>query len=74
TINLYQAQNRLSTSINRTLGAGIAQLLSAHILAGQYARQQALLTQAEIKLLNAQVNPHVLFNARNTIKAGSRRD
>lgn len=53
---------------------GIAQLLSAQILAGQYERQKALLTQSEIKLLHAQVNPHFLFNALNTLKAVIRRD
>ncbi len=42
--------------------------------AGQYERQKALLTQSEIKLLHAQVNPHFLFNALNTIKAVIRRD
>ncbi|MGS9073766.1 histidine kinase, partial [Salmonella enterica subsp. enterica serovar Infantis] len=44
------------------------------ILAGQYERQKALLTQSEIKLLHEQVNPHFLFNALNTIKALIRRD
>ena len=68
------AKNRLFSSINRTLGEGIAQLLSAQILAGQYERQKALLTQSEIKLLHAQVNPHFLFNALNTLKAVIRRD
>lgn len=58
TIKLYEAKNRLFSSINRTLGEGIAQLLSAQILAGQYERQKAMLTQSEIKLLHAQVNPH----------------
>ena len=74
TIKLYEAKNRLFSSINRTLGEGIAQLLSAQILAGQYERQKALLTQSEIKLLHAQVNPHFLFNALNTLKAVIRRD
>lgn len=74
TIKLYEAKNRLFSSINRTLGEGIAQLLSAQILAGQYERQKGLLTQSEIKLLHAQVNPHFLFNALNTLKAVIRRD
>ena len=74
TIKLYEAKNRLFSSINRTLGEGISQLLSEQILAGQYERQKALLTQSEIKLLHAQVNPHFLFNALNTLKAVIRRD
>jgi len=74
TIKLYEARNRLFSSINRTLGEGIAQLLSAQILAGQYERQKALLAQSEIKLLHAQVNPHFLFNALNTLMAVIRQD
>lgn len=74
TIKLYEAKNRLFSSINRTLGEGIARLLSAQILAGQYERQKALLAQSEIKLLHAQVNPHFLFNALNTLQAVIRHD
>ncbi|MBJ3814169.1 sensor histidine kinase [Shimwellia pseudoproteus] len=74
TIKLYEAKNRLFSSINRTLGEGIASLLSAQILAGQYERQKALLAQSEIKLLHAQVNPHFLFNALNTLLAVIRHD
>ncbi|MFA0464766.1 histidine kinase, partial [Vibrio sp. 10N.261.45.F1] len=44
------------------------------ILFSNYQQQQTLLTQAEIKLLHAQVNPHFLFNALNTISAVTRRD
>ncbi|ATF92937.1 sensor histidine kinase [Cedecea neteri] len=74
TIKLYEARNRLFSSINRTLGEGIAQLLSAQILAGKFEQQKALLAQSEIKLLHAQVNPHFLFNALNTLKAVIRHD
>jgi len=74
TIKLYEAKNRLFSSINRTLGEGIAQLLSAQILASKFEQQKALLAQAEIKLLHAQVNPHFLFNALNTLLAVIRRD
>ncbi|WP_431296325.1 LytS/YhcK type 5TM receptor domain-containing protein [Rahnella sp. PAMC 25559] len=74
TIKLYEARNRLFSSINRTLGEGIASLLSAQILAGQYERHKQLLIQSEIKLLHAQVNPHFLFNALNTLVAVIRRD
>ncbi len=73
TIKLYEAKNRLFSSINRTLERVLRSFIRADP-AGQYERQKALLTQSEIKLLHAQVNPHFLFNALNTIKAVIRRD
>ncbi|MEG2040559.1 MAG: histidine kinase, partial [Hafnia sp.] len=73
-IKLYEPKNKLFSSINRTLGEGIAHLLSAQILAGKYEQQKQLLVQSEIKLLHAQVNPHFLFNALNTLSAVIRRD
>ena len=74
TIKLYEAKNRLFSSINRTLGEGIASLFSAQILAGQYERNKQSLLQSEVKLLHAQVNPHFLFNVLNTLQAVIRKD
>ncbi|MCC4832073.1 sensor histidine kinase [Shewanella sp. 10N.7] len=74
TIKLYEPKNKLFLNINRTLGEGIAKLLSNQILFGRYEQQQNLLTQSELKLLQAQVNPHFLFNALNTISAIIKRD
>lgn len=74
TIKLYEPKHKLFSTINLTLGEGIAKLLSNQILTGRYNRQQTLLTQAELRLLQAQVNPHFLFNALNTINAVIRRD
>lgn len=74
TIKLYEPKNKLFLNINRTLGEGIARLLSNQILYGRFEQQQTMLTQAELKLLQAQVNPHFLFNALNTISAIVRRD
>ncbi len=73
-IKLYEPKNKLFSSINRTLGEGIAHLLSAQMLAGKYEQQKQMLAQSEIKLLHAQVNPHFLFNALNTISAIIRRN
>lgn len=74
TIKLYEPKNKLFLNINRTLGEGIGKLLSNQILFGRFEQQQNLLTQAELKLLQAQVNPHFLFNALNTIAAIIKRD
>ncbi|WP_028451993.1 sensor histidine kinase [Chitinilyticum aquatile] len=69
TIKLYEPKTRIFSTINRTLGEGIAKLLSSQILDGRYERQKNLLIQSELKLLHAQVNPHFLFNTLNTIIA-----
>ncbi|MBM5573189.1 sensor histidine kinase [Deefgea sp. CFH1-16] len=74
TIKLYEPKGRLFAKLNRTLGEGIAKLLSRQILTGRIETQRALLAQTEIKLLHAQVNPHFLFNALNTLNAVIRID
>ena len=53
---------------------GIARLLSTQLLASTIDEQKQLLAQSEIKLLQAQINPHFLFNALNTLAAVIRRD
>lgn len=74
TIKLYEEKNRLFSSINLTLGEAIASLISAQTLSGQYERNKQSLLKSEIKLLHAQVNPHFLFNALNTLQAVIRND
>ncbi|MGY2437960.1 histidine kinase, partial [Escherichia coli] len=44
------------------------------LLAGRLEQQQRLLVQSELKLVQAQINPHFLFNTLNTISAITRRD
>lgn len=74
TIKLYEPKKRLFLKINHTLGEGIANLLSQQLLAGRLEQQQRMLVQSELKLVQAQINPHFLFNTLNTISAITRRD
>lgn len=73
-IKLYEPKNKLISTINLAMAEGIAQLLSSQLLHAHYLIQQHLLTQSEIKLLQAQVDPHFLFNALNTIAIITKRD
>ncbi len=67
TIKLYEPRNKQFLNMNKTLGEGITNLLSNQLLLSRYERQKNLLVQTELKLLQAQINPHFLFNSLNTI-------
>ncbi len=69
TIQLFEPENRRFLNMNKTLGEGITRLLSNQLLLSRYEMQKNLLVQSELKLLQAQVNPHFLFNSLNTIIA-----
>jgi len=73
TIKLYGQKNKLFFRINEALGQGIAELVGNQLLAARYEQQKNLLTKAELNLIQAQINPHFLFNAINTIIAVNRR-
>lgn len=74
TIKLYESGNKPFRTMNRSLGEGIARLLSNQAIISRYEEQKRLLVLAELKLLQAQVNPHFLFNAVNTIVSIIRSD
>ena len=74
TVKLYEPKQKLFSTLNRSLGEGLAKLISNQILLGRYIQQKNLINQSEIRLLQAQVNPHFLFNTLNTISAVTRKD
>lgn len=74
TIKLYEPRNTRFLKINKSLGEGITNLLSNQLLISRYQKQKNLLLRAELKLLQAQVNPHFLFNSLNTVISILRND
>jgi two-component system LytT family sensor kinase len=74
TVQLFEPRGRRFLNMNRSLGEGLGTLLSSQLLISRYQEQKSLLVLSELKLAHAQVNPHFLFNALNTIIAILRRD
>lgn len=69
TLKFYFTDSNKLTFVEQQLAEGLGIIFSNQIELGEMELQSKLLQDAEIKSLQAQVNPHFFFNAMNTISA-----
>jgi two-component system, LytTR family, sensor histidine kinase LytS len=65
----YEKEQDYQTAEATVILKGLSQLFSQQYALSEAERQEHLVTNAEIKALQAQMDPHFLFNMLNTIKS-----
>jgi two-component system sensor histidine kinase LytS len=74
TLKLYFTDPGKLGQVEKQLAEGLSKLFSTQLELAEAEMQRKLLKDAEIKALQAQIHPHFLFNAINTISSLIRTD
>ena len=74
TLKFYYTTPRLLNETQIAMAEGLGKMLSTQLELSELERQTELATRMELKALQAQINPHFLFNTINTIASLIRTD
>ncbi|WLV25187.1 LytS/YhcK type 5TM receptor domain-containing protein [Aciduricibacillus chroicocephali] len=74
TLTFYYRNPNQINPVEREFAEGLGNLFSSQLEFGEIERHNYLLQDAEMKAFHAQIQPHFLFNALNTIVALCRTD